>query len=139
MAGTSKYSFPKAKRVQVFEQVETYIENNYSTDENSRRQITELRQLVNQLQQTHQPTTEDEAIEVLDVEFHEIQKANLNRWQKLQHQLHLLKRQLLNPKQQLTAGKATLSEIAKHYLEDSVVAKALITYLDTLSADTEQE
>lgn len=111
-----------------------YHAHNYPQKDN----LVELRQLVAQLQQTYQPTTEAEATEIINVEFHEIQKTNPTRWQAIQHQMRLLKRQALNPERHLTASKAALAEVAKHYLEDSVVAKALITYLDTLSADTEQ-
>ena len=35
MSETSKYNFPKAQKVQIFEQVETYIENNNPTSERS--------------------------------------------------------------------------------------------------------
>ena len=138
MSEASKYNFPKAKKVQVFEQVDTYIENNYPKDETLKQQIPEVRQLVHQLQQTYQPTTEDQAVAIIDVEFREIQQTNPTRWQKLQKQLQLLKRQVLNPERHLTASKAALGEIAKHYLEDSVFAKALITYVDAMSADTDQ-
>lgn len=138
MSEASKYNFPKAKKVQVFEQVDTYIENNYPKDEALKQQIPEVRQLVHQLQQTHQPTTEVQAAEIIDVEFREIQKTNPTRWQTIRKQLQLLKRQLLNPESHLKATKATLAEISKHYLEDSLMAKATITYLDTLSAETDQ-
>lgn len=137
MSEASKYNFPKAKKVQVFEQVDTYNENNYPKDETLKQQIPEVRQLVHQLQQTHQPTTEVQAAEIIDVEFREIQKTNPTRWQTILKQLQLLKRQLLNPKSHLKATKATLAEVAKHYLEESVVSKALITYLDTMSTDPE--
>lgn len=112
--------------------------HNYANDETLKQEITDLRQLVNQLQQDYQPTTEAEAIQVIDVEFHAIKKIHPSRWQVIQKQLHLLKRQLLNPERHLTASKAAIAEVAKHYLEESVVAKALITYLDTMSADTDQ-
>lgn len=112
--------------------------HNYANDETLRQEITDLRQLVSQLQKNHRPTTEAEAIQVIDAEFHEIQKTNPSRWQAIQKQLHLLKSQLLNPERHLTASKAAISEVAKHYLEESVIAKALITYLDTMSADTDQ-
>lgn len=112
--------------------------HNYGNDETLKQEITDLSQLVSQLQQNYQPTTEAEAIQVIDVEFHEIQKTNPNRWQAIQRQVQLLKRQLLNPERHLTASKAAIAEVAKHYLEDSVLAKALITYIDTMSADTDQ-
>jgi hypothetical protein len=138
MSEASKYNFPKAKKVQVFEQVDTYIENNYPKDEALKQQIPEVRQLVHQLQQTHQPTTEVQAAEIIDVEFREIKKTNPTRWQTIRKQLQLLKLQLLNPESHLKATKATLAEVAKHYLEESLVSKALITYLDTMSAETDQ-
>jgi HEAT repeat protein len=109
--------------------------HNYANNETLKQQIPEVRQLVHQLQQTHQPTTEVQAAEIIDVEFREIQKTNPTRWQTIRKQLQLLKRQLLNPESHLKATKATLAEVAKHYLEESVVSKALITYLDTMSAD----
>jgi hypothetical protein len=112
--------------------------HNYSTNKILKQQIAELRELTTQLQQTHQPSTEAEAIEIIDVEFREIQKTNPSRWQNIRNQLQLLKNQLLNPERHLTASKATIVEIAKHYLEESVVSKALITYLDTMSADTDE-
>jgi HEAT repeat protein len=111
---------------------------NYINDESFKQEIAELRLLVNQLQQTRQPTTEAEAIQVIDAEFHEIQRTNPNRWQAIQKQLKLLKRQLLNPERHLAASKAAISEVAKHYLEDSIIAKALITYVDTMSANPDQ-
>ncbi|MEG4491466.1 HEAT repeat domain-containing protein [Microcoleus sp. D3_18_C4] len=109
--------------------------HNYANDETLKQQTIELRQLVHQLQQTHQPTTEVQAAEIIDVEFREIQNTNPTRWQTIQKQLQLLKRQLLNPETHFKATKATIAEVAKHYLEESVVSKALITYLDTMSAD----
>lgn len=112
--------------------------HNYANDETLKQQIIELRQFVHQLQQTHQPTDESQAIEIIDVEVREIQKTNPTRWQKIQSQLQLLKHQLLNPESHFQATKATLAEVAKHYLEESVVSKAVITYIDTLSADSEK-
>jgi len=113
----------------------THNHNNYANDETLKQQTIELRQLVHQLQQTHQPTTEVQAAEIIDVEFREIQNTNPSRWQTIRKQLQLLKRQLLNPESHFKATKATLAEVAKHYLEESLVSKALITYLDTMSAD----
>jgi HEAT repeat protein/uridine kinase len=112
--------------------------HNYANDEALRQEITDLRQLVSQLQQNRQPTTEAEAIQIIDAEFRAMPKTNPNRWQTIQKQLRLLKRQLLDPERHLTASKAAIAEVAKHYLEDSVLAKALITYVDTMSADADQ-
>jgi hypothetical protein len=50
----------------------------------------------------------------------------------------LLKRQILNPERHWTASKAAIAEVAKHYLQESVTAKAFITYIDTMSADVDE-
>ncbi|MGB7441086.1 MAG: HEAT repeat domain-containing protein [Coleofasciculaceae cyanobacterium] len=121
-----------------FEQGTHTHTHNYANNETLKQQIPELRQLVHQLQQTHQPTTEVQAAEIIDVEFSEIQQTNPTRWQTIRKQLQLLNRQILNPESHLKATKATLAEVTKHYLEESVVSKALITYLDTMSGETDQ-
>lgn len=46
-----------------------------------------------------------------------------------------MSRQLLNPERHLQATKAALGEVAKHYLEESLWAKAGLTYLDKLSEE----
>jgi hypothetical protein len=68
----------------------------------------------------------------------EFKKTDLSRWQVFQEQLKLLKRQALNPERHFNATKEALSEVAKYYLEESVVGKALITYLNTMSDDPTQ-
>jgi hypothetical protein len=113
--------------------------HNYANDETLKQQIIELRQFVHQLHQTYQPTDEAKAIEIIDVEVRAIQNTNPTRWQKIKSQFQLLKSQLLNPESHFQATKATLAEVAKHYLEESVFSKAFITYIDTLSANSEQE
>lgn len=130
MTEASKYSFPKAEKVQIFEQVDTYIEtqHNYATNPSVQVTIADLQTLITQLQTQHPNiTTEPEALALIDVEFTEIQQSPT-------HNLATLRQQLLNPERHLQATKATLGEIAKHYLEESVWAKAVITYLDILSA-----
>ncbi|MEC4813375.1 MAG: hypothetical protein SAK29_08905 [Scytonema sp. PMC 1069.18] len=47
----------------------------------------------------------------------------------------LLKRQLFNPARHLQAAKATLVEITKAAYEKSLIAKAIITYIDKLSEE----
>jgi hypothetical protein len=135
MPEASKYNSPKAEKVQVFEHVDTYIEHNHAADETFKQQIKDLITFVNSLQNTHHPTTEVEALTIIKIE---LQNTPSTRRQTLQHQLHLLKRQLLNPERHFSAGKAALNEVAKHYLEDSVVAKAILTYLETMSEDPSQ-
>lgn len=47
------------------------------------------------------------------------------------------RQQLLNPERWLNGGKATISEISKHYTENSVFLKAGVAFLDGFSADEE--
>lgn len=130
----SKYdnAFPNAQKVQIFEQVDTYIENNYPTDPEIKAAITDLQTLITTLQTQHPTvTSETQALTIIDAEFTEI-KRNPN------HQLATLRRQILNPERHLQAIKATAAEVTKHYLEESIWAKASITYIDKLSETSDQ-
>jgi hypothetical protein len=113
------------------------IQNRYPTDPEvqgaiclqQRFAIADLQTLLTQLQTQHpHVTTETEAIAIIDAEFTEIQQSKT-------HRLATLRQQLLNPERHLQAIKATLGEVAKHYLEESVWAKASLTYLDKLSEE----
>jgi hypothetical protein len=129
MSDTSKYNFPNAQKVQIFERVDTYIENNYPNDPETKAAISDIQILIAQLQTQHpQVTTEDRAIDIIDVEFTEIKQSKT-------HKLATLRKQLLNPERHLQATKAALGEIAKYYLEESVWAKTIITYLDKFSEE----
>jgi hypothetical protein len=103
------------------------IQNRYPTDPEVQSAIADLQTLLTQLQTQHpHVTTETEAIAIIDAEFTEIKQSPTNK-------LVTLRKQLLNPERHAQAIKATLGEIAKHYLEESVWAKAILTYLDKLS------
>ncbi len=101
----------------------------YINDPEVRGAIADLQTLLTQLQTQHpHVTTETEALAIIDAEFTEIQQSKT-------HRLATLRQQLLNPERHLQAIKATLGEVAKHYLEESVWAKASLTYLDKLSEE----
>lgn len=106
-------------------------QNNYASDPTSQQALADLKQLINSIQQNNpNVTTEAQATNIIDVEFGSIEKKQPGK-------LASLCKQILNPERHLKATKATLAEVAKHYLEESVIAKAAITYLDTMSADPE--
>ncbi len=127
MSGKYDNAFPNAQKVQIFEQVDQYIENNNPTEPEITNAIADLKTLLTDLQTQHPTvTTEAQAIEIIDAEFTEI-KRDPN------HKLITLRKQVLNPERHLQAIKATAAEVAKHYLEESVWAKASITYIDKLS------
>ncbi len=99
----------------------------YNNDPEVRGAITDLQTLLTQLQTQHpHVTTETQALAIIDAEITEIKQSKT-------HRLATLRQQLLNPERHLQAIKATLGEVAKHYLEESVWAKASLTYLDKLS------
>ncbi|MBD1915147.1 MULTISPECIES: hypothetical protein [Cyanophyceae] len=104
-------------------------QNHYSHAPEVQEAVVELQTLLTQLQTQHSTvTTETEAIAIIDAEFTEIKQTPA-------HRLATLRQQLLNPERHTQAIKATLGEIAKHYLEETVLAKAAITYLDKLSEE----
>lgn len=109
--------------------VDTYIEtqHNHATELDVKAAVANLQTLLTQLQARHpNVTTETEALEIVDAEFIEIKQSP-------HHRLATLRQQLLNPERHAQALKATLGEVAKHYLEETVFAKAAITYLDKMS------
>ena len=67
-----------------------------------------------------------------------LQTTNPKRWQTIRHQMRLLKTQLLNPHRHAQAAKATLIEVTKAAWEKSLIAKAIITYIDKLSETPDQ-
>ncbi|MEO1378564.1 MAG: HEAT repeat domain-containing protein [Cyanobacteria bacterium J06635_10] len=102
-------------------------QNNFKVDPEVQDTVSDLQTLVIQLQQQYPSVNaESEALTIIDAEFTEIKQSQ-------NHKLATLRRQLLNPERHLQAGKATLVEVVKHFLEESVWAKAAITYFDKLS------
>ena len=129
MSNSSKYNFPNAQKVQIFEQVEQYIEHNYANDPEVKSTIADLQTLFTQLQAQHPHiTTQSQALPILDAEFIEIKQSKTPR-------LAALRQQLFNPERHLQAIKAAIGEIAKHCLEQSVWAKTMLAYLDKLSEE----
>lgn len=138
MSETGKYDI-KAEVVQIVEK--NYgqvigknsgqaIGKNYANDPALLQTINEITQVLANLQKTHPTATEAEAKDIIEAEFKEIQNNQPNRWS-------TFRQQLLNPERWLNGGKATISEIAKHYAENSVFLKAGVAFLDGFSADEE--
>lgn len=102
------------------------IQQNYSTNPEIQATIAEIQATLAEIQ-TKNPTvsTAEAALVAIDVEFTQVKQTDRS---KLVH----LRQFILEPKRQITAIKATIAEIGKHYLEDSVWAKAVITYLENL-------
>jgi HEAT repeat protein len=135
MAEQSKYNFPNAQTVQIIENNSGQVigeQSNYAQDQELKDVLGELKIFLTQLQEQHpQITTETQALEIIDAEFTAIEHSESSR-------VKVLRKQLLNPERHLQATKATLGEVVKHYLEESIWAKAIITYLDKLSEEPNQ-
>jgi HEAT repeat protein len=112
-------------------------QNNYfGADDDLKRQTADLHQFIAELEAKHpQVQTETAANEVVDVEIIAVQTNDRSRWQILHQKMLLLKRQLFNPDRHLQAAKATLVEVTKAAYEKSLIAKAIITYIDKLSEE----
>ncbi|MDX2245090.1 MAG: hypothetical protein NW224_30805 [Leptolyngbyaceae cyanobacterium bins.302] len=73
-------------------------------------------------------TSEIQAYDIIDAEIINPVTPNARK-------LATLRKQMFNPERHFKASKATLTEIVKHYLEESLCAKAFITYIDKMSED----
>jgi hypothetical protein len=105
------------------------IQHNYAISQELNAALQDLKSSLAELQKQHPTvTTEVQAYDVIEAEL-------INPINPTASKLATLRQQLLNPERHLKASKATLAEVAKHYLEESIWAKAFITYLDTMSAD----
>jgi hypothetical protein len=137
MNNSSKYNFPNVQKVQIFEQVNTYIENQDSSEAIKKallEEIVDLQQLIADLELQHpNPAGEAAALEIVDNSLTIIQTQQPDQWKKIRHQTTILKQQLLNPDRHLQASKATLVEVTKTAWEKSLIVKAVITYLDKFS------
>ncbi len=105
------------------------IQHNYAMSQELNAALQDLKSSLAALQKQHPAiTTEVQAYDIIDAEITSPTTPTANK-------LATLRKQLLNPERHLKASKATLAEVTKHYLEESVWATAFITYLDTMSAD----
>jgi hypothetical protein len=142
MNNSSKYNFPNVQKVQIFEQVDTYIENQDSSEAINKallEEIADLQQLIADLELQHpNPAGEVAALAIVDNALTTMQTQQPDRWQKIRHQTTSLKQQLLNPDRHLQASKATLVEVTKAAWEKSLIVKAVITYLDKFSETPEK-
>lgn len=138
MSEPSKYNINKAEVFQIIEKNKGTVvgkqvteSQRNSIDPELQSALQDLKNTLAELQQQHpNVATESEAIEVINGELiHPSPSPTASK-------LARLRQQLLNPERHFQATKATLIEIAKHYLEESVFAKAFITYIDTLSNDS---
>lgn len=102
------------------------IQQNYNTSPEIQATIAELKATLAEIQTKHPAiSTPEQALVAIDVEFTEVKQTD-------KYKLVQLRQFILEPKRHIKAIKATIAEISKHYLEDSVWTKAAITYFENL-------
>jgi internalin A len=127
MSNSSKYNFPNAKNVFITEtNLGEVIGEKYATDPEVKSAIQEVIKLLQNLQTNHPNVSETEATEIINAEFINLQTQNPSQWQNIT-------RNLLNPERWLQGGKAALVATAEHYVDNSVIYKAGLAFLDKFS------
>ena len=127
MSNSPKYNFPKADTVIITETNHgEVIGKKYATDPEVKSAVKEVIKLLQKLQTNHPNVSETEATEIINAEFTTLQTQNPNQWQNI-------KRDLLNPERWLQGGKAALVATAEHYVDNSVIYKAGLAFLDKFS------
>ena len=90
MSEASKYNFPNAQKVQIFEQVDTYIENNTAISSEDKIAIVELKQVIQDLQAKYPNARPEQQAIIIEAEFQEIKQKQPWRWKNLLSYKHLL-------------------------------------------------
>jgi ribosomal protein S3 len=127
MSNISKYNFTKADTVIITETNHgEVIGKKYASDPEFKSAIKEIIKLLQNLQTNHPNVSETEATDIINAEFINLQTQNPSQWQNIT-------KNLLNPERWLQGGKAALVATAEHYVDNSVIYKAGLAFLDKFS------
>ena len=102
------------------------IGKKYATEPEFKSAIKEILKRLQNLETNHPNVSETEATEIINAEFINLQIQNPNQWQNIT-------KNLLNQERWLQGGKAALVATAEHYVDNSVIYKAGLTFLDKFS------
>jgi hypothetical protein len=123
MPGKYDNAFPNAQKVQIFEQVDTYIENNNQTTPETALLATI--QIIQALEQKHtQIQQPQQAIEIIDAEFKTLKTAQPSQWQNL-----------LSVKRLYNGGKKAALKLGEHFTEENPWGKGFVAFLEGFSED----
>jgi len=126
MSDAPKYSFPNAQKVQIIEQIETYNENNYTTDPEAQQALEDLQQTIANLQRQYPQASETEAATIIDAEFTTIQTTQPKRWQNF-----------LKLKRLWNGVKKGSLKMGEHYAEETAWGKGFIGLLEGITDEVE--
>jgi hypothetical protein len=123
MPGKYDNAFPNAQKVQIFEQVDTYIENQQS--ESAETALLAIIQIIQTLEQKHTGITDrQQAIEIIDAEFKELKASQPRQWQNL-----------LSVKRFYNGGKKAAVKMGEHFTEENPWGKGFVAFLEGFSED----
>jgi len=90
MAEASKYNLPNVKKLQVFEQVDTYIENNNPSESRESKALQSISQLLENLRQKYPQASEAQVLDILTRGFETMPQKNPKQWQRWQDTLSIV-------------------------------------------------
>jgi hypothetical protein len=125
MSEHSKYNFPNAQKVQIFEQVDKYVENSTVVEFDTRSALDDLKQVITELQQRYPQVDTEQASIIIDAEFQEMKRTQPQRWQKL-----------FSLKRVLNGAKKSSLKVGEHFAEETVWGKAIVGFLEGVTDDT---
>ena len=127
MSNNREYNFPKADTPILIEtNYGEVIGKKYASDPEVESTIEEIDKLLQNLQTNHPNVSETEATDIISAEFINLQTQNPSLWKNITSNL-------LNPERWLQGGKAALVATAEHYVDNSVISKAFLAFLDKFS------
>jgi len=133
MKDQPKYNFPNANKVQIFEQVktyieqvETYVEKDQNLDSDLKKALEDLKKVIADLQKKYPYVTEDQVSDILEVEFEEIKKSQPQRWQNL-----------LSLKRLFRGIKQGSLNIGEHFVEETPWGKGVLGFLEGVMDEVE--
>jgi hypothetical protein len=123
MSGKYDNAFPNAQKVQIFEQVNTYIEN--QQPESSEAAFLTIVQIIQALEQKHsQVNNQQQAIEIIDAEFKTLKAIQPFQWQNL-----------LSVKRFYNGGKKAAVKVGEHFAQENPWGKGFVAFLEGFSED----
>jgi hypothetical protein len=131
MSGKYDNAFPNAQKVQIFEQVDTYIENQKPESPEAaflalaQPPGTGIVQIIQALEQKHsQVNNQQQALEIIDAKFKVLKASQSPQWQ-----------DFLSLKRLYNGGKKTAIKVGEHFAQESVWGKGLVAFLEGISED----
>jgi hypothetical protein len=123
MSGKYDNAFPNAQKVQIFEQVDTYIEN--QQPESPEAAVLTIVQIIQALEQKHsQVHNQQQALEIIDAEFRTLKASRSPQWQ-----------DFLSVKRLYNGGKKAAVKVGEHFTQENPWGKALVAFFEGFSED----